>query len=158
MKLRSLLVMLILLCGAVFFVACEGKDGKDGVDGKDGAQGPVGPKGDKGDPGPAGADGRVGDQGPGYGDSRCDVSNGIQGIVGIAQDNLTGTDEDDVIKDFDLTEDMIYFRNFATGGETITVESGKLTVGGTDVVIHGANGSPDNIKAGKIKSEKNIGL
>ncbi len=60
----------------------------------------------------------------------------------------------DVIKDFDLAEDMIYFRGFTAGGETITVASGKLTVGGTEVVIHDANGSPDNTKAGKIKSEK----
>ncbi len=63
-------------------------------------------------------------------------------------------DGTDVIKDFDLTEDMIYFRDFTKGGEPITVGSGKLTVGGTEVVIHDANGSPDNIKAGKIKSEK----
>ena len=97
MKLRSFLVLLFLLTGAVFFVACEGERGPAG---KDGAQGPAGEKGDKGekgDPGPAGADGRVGDQGPAYGDSRCDVSNGIQGILGIEEDNITGTDGDDVI-------------------------------------------------------------
>ncbi len=383
MKLSSLLVMLFLLTGAVFFVACEGERGPAGPAGKDGAKGDKGDPGKDGTPGPAGADGRVGDQGPGYGDPRCDVSNGIQGIVGIAQDDLTGTDEDDVIcgtrvgntinagggddtvygaggidfilgddgddeingedgddvlsggdgddtlnggdgndhffitreagdnkfvggagdndivyflsypssnnqervldangfaitnissrvssrgvtfdlssgsfdgtaldgtgtftfegiedvltgtgddtitgndqdnylsginghdtinggrgndvltgsadndtlnggdgddilyggtggdtftggagadiflvrkgfgtktiKDFNLAEDMIYFRDFTKGGETISVASGTLTVGGTDVVIHGANGSPDNTKAGKIKSEK----
>ncbi len=361
MKLRSLLVMLLLLTGAVLFVACEGERGPAGPAGpagKDGAKGDKGDPGKDGTVGPAGADGRVGDKGDPYGDTRCDVSNGIQGIVGIAQNNLTGTAEDDVIcgthldndiragggddtvyggdggdkliggagddtlygeggndhfyvirepgankyiggagdhdtvvlgtapavdkapnvfgfyvhnvattnihfdldsgaldltiyagagsfemegiehiwggsgddtlvgsdqanfiygnpgndiikgkagddtligdtgndtidggagddmlfgweeddtltggagadtflikkgegtdviKDFDLTEDMIYFRDFTKDGETITVASGTLTVGGTDVVIHDANGSPDNTKAGKIKTEK----
>ncbi len=100
MKLRSLLVMLLLLTGAVLFVACEGERGPAGPAGpagKDGAKGDKGDPGKDGTLGPAGADGRAGDQGPAYGDSRCDVSNGIQGIVGINQNNLTGTDDDDVI-------------------------------------------------------------
>ncbi len=131
MKLCNLLVMFLLLTGVVF-VACEGekgpagpagpagKDGKDGVDGKDGKDGK---------PGPAGADGRVGDQGPGYGDPRCDVSNGIQGIVGIAQDDLTGTDEDDVICGTRV-------------GNTINAGGGDDTVygaGGLDI-LHGQAG------------------
>ena len=356
MKLRNLLVMLLLLTGAVLFVACEGKDGKDGAQGPAGEKGEKGDKGDKGDkgePGPAGADGRdveppetkcVGSnainipqgiagniQGTDDDDVICgssgnneiragdgddtvyggagndkmiggagddtldgeggqdhffiweeagankliggkgrdviyfrrensasfldtlsfyttasddnvsdnltfDLSSGsfdgsaitdtgtftFEGIEdisgGTGDDTITGTDQDnyihgsagndilngkggddvfngdqgadtidggagddviysaggddtltggdgadiflirkglgtDVIKDFDLTEDMIYFRNFTKGGETISVASGTLTVGGTDVVIHGANGSPDNTKAGKIKSE-----
>ncbi len=366
MKVYKFLVMLLLLTGAVLFVACEGERGPAGPAGKDGAQGPAGKdgaQGPAGPPGPAGADGRVGDQGEPYGDSRCDVLNGIQGVLGFNQNNLTGTADDDVIcgtrvvnhisagagddtvyggdggdiliggdgndtlygeggndhfyllrqkgankyiggagdndmvvlqtapaasvnmdvlglynslgtysekiivdlssgtldlasqfstfttegmfvlegiedlyggggndtltgtdqdnsifgaggndtlngkagddtliglngndtldggagddmlfgwagddtltggvgvdtflikkgdgtdviKDFNLTEDMIYFRNFTKGGEPITVASGTLTVGGTDIVIHGASGSPDNTKAGKIKSEK----
>ncbi len=362
MKLHNFLVMLLLLTGAVLFVACEGERGpagKDGKDGKDGARGPAGPAGNDGERGPAGADGSAGADAS-Y-DARCDVSNGIkasggtpkiygtddddvicvgsngnneirakggddivyagggddkmvggagddtmygeggndhfyifqqtgankwiggegkdvvyfqkenpgstltesvgeytwddrdvvstnmtldlssgsfdgatgglsdtgsftfEGIEGIlsgsGNDTLTGNDLDniiqglfgndtikgeagddnllgsggndtlfggsgddtlfggsgndtltggagadiflirkaygtEVIKDFDLTEDMLYFRNFTKGGETITVASGKLTVGGTEIVIHDANGSPDNIKAGKIKSEK----
>ncbi len=98
MKLRNLLVMLLLLTGAVFFVACEGERGPAG---KDGAQGPAGPKGDKGDPGkdgtpgPAGADGRDGTDGTSLGDPRCDRSNGIQVVYGV--DNLVGTDDNDVI-------------------------------------------------------------
>ncbi len=96
MKLRSLLVMFLLLTGAVFFVACEGergpagKDGVDGKDGKDGAQGPVGPQGK---PGPSGTDGR---EGRNFGDPRCDVSNGINVILGI-DTTVTGTDDGDVI-------------------------------------------------------------
>ncbi len=100
MKLRSFLVMLILLSGAIAFVACEGERGPAGPAGKDGAKGDKGDTGERGPAGPAGpagADGRVGDQGPGYGDSRCDVSNGIQGVVGISQDKLTGTAGDDII-------------------------------------------------------------
>ncbi len=123
MKLRSLLVMFLLLTGAVFFVACEGERGpagKDGVDGKDGAKGDKGDPGKDGAPGPAGADGRVGDQGPGYGDPRCDVSNGIQGILGIEEDDLTGTDEADVICG--------------------TRVANTITAGGGDDTVYGAGG------------------
>ncbi len=93
MKLRNFLVMLLLLTGAVLFVACEGKDGKDG------AQGPAGPKGDKGDTGergPAGKDGAKGDDLTPPGDPRCDRSNGIEIPKGIVSD-IQGTDGDDVI-------------------------------------------------------------
>ncbi len=94
MKLRSLLVMLLLLTGAVFFVACEGE------------RGPAGPKGDKGDPGkdgargPAGKDGARGPAGTKGddltgGDPRCDRSNGIDVAGGGFL--IQGTDDDDVI-------------------------------------------------------------
>ncbi len=72
MKLRNLLVMLLLLTGAVFFVACEGE---------------------RGPPGPAGADGRVGKDAPR--DARCDVSNGID-VAGWTF-LIYGTGDDDVI-------------------------------------------------------------
>ncbi len=133
MKLRNLLVMLLLLTGAVLFVACEGERGpagKDGVDGKDGA------KGEKGDPGPTGADGRVGDQGPAYGDSRCDVSNGIQGILGIEEDDLTGTDEADVICG--------------------TRVANTITAGGGDDTVYGAGGN-DYLQGGDGDDEMNGG-
>ena len=123
MKLRNLLVMLLLLTGVVFFVACEGERGPAGPAGpagKDGAKGDKGDPGKDGVPGPAGTDGRVGDQGPGYGDPRCDVSNGIQGIVGIEEDDLTGTDEADVICG--------------------TRVANTITAGGGDDTVYGAGG------------------
>ena len=121
MKLRNLLVMLLLLTGAVLFVACEGERGPAGPAGKDGAKGDKGDPGKDGAPGPAGADGRVGGTGPGYGDPRCDVSNGIQGIVGIGQDDLTGTGEDDVICG--------------------TRVANTITAGGGDDTVYGAGGN-----------------
>ena len=116
--------MLLLLTGAVLFVACEGERGPAGPAGpagKDGAKGDKGDPGKDGTPGPAGANGRVGDTGAAYGDSRCDVSNGIQGIVGIAQDDLTGTAEDDVICGTRLDN--------------------TITAGGGDDTVYGAGGN-----------------
>ncbi len=124
MKLRNLLVMLLLLTGAVLFVACEGERGPAGPAGpagKDGAKGDKGDPGKDGVPGPAGANGRVGDTGPAYGDSRCDVSNGIQGILGIGEDDLTGTDEADVICG--------------------TRVANTITAGGGDDTVYGAGGN-----------------
>ncbi len=142
MKLHNLLVMLLLLTGAVFFVACEGERGPAGPAGpagKDGAKGDKGDPGKDGTPGPAGADGRVGDQGEPYGDARCDVSNGIQGIVGISQDNLTGTDEDDVICGTWVQNDI------RAGGGDDTVYGGggdDLLIGGSgDDTLHGEGGN-----------------
>ncbi len=62
----------------------------------------------------------------------------------------------DVIKDFDLTEDKIYFRDFPTGdtARAITVAGGQISVGGTaHVEIHDAAGMTDNDKAMKIKDD-----
>ncbi len=138
MKLLNLLVMLLLLTGAVFFVACEGERGPAGPAGEDGAKGDKGDPGKDGAPGPAGADGRVGDQGAGYGDSRCDVSNGIQGIVGIAQNNLTGTDEADVICGTRVAN-MI---NGGAGDDTVYGGAGvdRLIGGAGDDTLYGEGG------------------
>ncbi len=95
MKLRSLLVMLLLLTGAVLFVACEGERGpagKDGVDGKDGAKGD---KGDTGERGPAGPPGAAGSDSDSAGDPRCDRTNGLD--IGVGVPLIYGTDDDDVI-------------------------------------------------------------
>ncbi len=62
----------------------------------------------------------------------------------------------DVIKDFDLTEDKIYFWAFPTGASAreITVSGGKILVGGTEYAeIHDATGTADNDKATKIKDD-----
>ncbi len=94
MKLHNLLVMLLLLTGAVLFVACEGEKGEKG---EPGVAGPKGDKGDKGDPGkdgapgPAGADGR--DVEPP--ETKCVGSSGISVTKGTVL--INGTDNDDVI-------------------------------------------------------------
>ncbi len=85
MKLLNFLVMLFLLGGAVFFVACEGDMGPAGPAGKDGKDG------EKGDPGAAGAQGDKGNPAI-QGDPRCDVVNGVTGVL-----DITGTKDDDVI-------------------------------------------------------------
>ncbi len=140
MKLRNLLVMLILLCGAVFFIACEGERGPAGPagkDGKDGAQGPAGPKGDKGDKGDSGADGSDGDS-AGEGDPRCDRSNGRviigKGIAG----NIQGTDDDDVICGNDGNNEIR-----AEGGDDVVYAGAgndKLIGGDGDDTLYGEDG------------------
>ncbi len=108
MKLRSLLVMLLLLTGAVFFVACEGERGparKDGVQGPQGERGPAGPKGDKGDPGKDGAKGDKGDKGDGVeNDPRCDKSNGINVLPGMR--SIEGTQDADIVCANDSDNDI----------------------------------------------------
>ncbi len=140
MKLRNFLVMLLLLTGAVFLVACEGKRGPAG---KDGAQGPAGPagkdgaKGDKGDPGPAGADGRAGSDGTPFGDPRCDVSNGMLAVLGVG-DNITGTDDDDVICGTRVVNDLR-----GQGGDDIVYAGDgddKLVGGAGDDTLYGEAG------------------
>ncbi len=95
MKLRNFLVMLFLLGGAVFFVACEGEMGPAGPAG---ATGPAGPKGDPGVAGPAGPPGAKGDTGDPipFGDPRCDVSNGINAVAGVST-TVAGTADADII-------------------------------------------------------------
>ncbi len=92
MKLCNFLAMLFLLGGAVFFAACEGDTGPAGPKGDKGDPGTPGAKGDKGNPGAAGTP----DVPPVVGDTRCDVSNGINLPRGLRVD-LHGTDDDDII-------------------------------------------------------------
>ena len=97
MKLHNFLVMLLLLSGAVLFVACEGErgpagpKGDKGDPGKDGAQGPQGERGPAGTPGPAGAKGDDGITD----DPRCDRSNGITVSAGVFL--IYGSEDDDII-------------------------------------------------------------
>ncbi len=96
MRLRNFLAMLFLIGGAVFFAACGGETGPAGPAGKDGAKGEKGDKGDKGDPGTPGPTGLQGDPGKSFGDSRCDVSNGINALPGVSND-VVGTADADII-------------------------------------------------------------
>ena len=173
MKLRSFLVMLILLSGAVF-VACEGERGPAGEKGEKGdpGVGVKGDKGDKGDPGPAGADGRVGVQGAGYGDSRCDVSNGIHVILGIAMD-VTGTADDDIIcgNRADNTiragggDDTVYggggndYLQGQAGDDEIHGEDGidRLSGGDGDDTLNGGDGNDHFYLKGEAGDNKFVG-
>lgn len=58
--LRAVSSMLMVICLAFYFTACEGPEGPQGPAGPDGATGSAGVKGDKGDPGDPGADGTAG--------------------------------------------------------------------------------------------------
>ncbi len=141
MKLRNLLVMLLLLTGAVLFVACEGERGpagpagpvgpagpagKDGVDGKDGAQGPAGAAGAKGDD-------------LTEGDPRCDRSNGIDVPAGIRL--IDGTGDADVICGSRLDNEI------RAGGGDDTVYGGdgadKMIGGDGDDTLYGEDGADD---------------
>ncbi len=171
MKLRSFLVMLILLSGAVF-VACEGERGPAGEKGDPGVAGAKGDKGDKGDPGPTGADGRVGVQGAGYGDSRCDVSNGIHVILGIAMD-VTGTADDDIIcgNRADNTiragggDDTVYggggndYLQGQAGDDEIHGEDGidRLSGGDGDDTLNGGDGNDHFYLRGEAGDNKFVG-
>ena len=137
MKLRNLLVMLLLLTGAVFFVACEGERGPAGKDGKDGAQGEKGDtgekgeKGDTGDPGPAGAKGD--DK---TGDPRCDRSNGRDVSAGVMF--IYGTDDDDVICANESNNEIR-----AKGGDDVVYGGGgndKMIGGAGDDTLYGESG------------------
>ena len=136
MKLRSLLVML-LLTGAVLFVACEGDRGPAGEKGDKGDAGEKGDKGDTGErgpAGPAGADGR--DLNPT--DTRCDVSNGIKASGGIP--NIWGTDDDDVICVDSNGDNEIR----AKGGDDVVYAGGgndKLIGGDGDDTLYGEDGN-----------------
>ncbi len=141
MKLRNLLVMLLLLTGAVLFVACEGERGpagptgpvgpagpagKDGVDGKDGAQGPAGAAGAKGDD-------------LTEGDPRCDRSNGIDVPVGIRL--IYGTGDDDVICANRLDNQI----RAGEGDDTVYGGDGadKMIGGDGDDTLYGEDGADD---------------
>ncbi len=132
MKLHNFLVMLLLLTGAVLFVACEGdrgpagpagKDGKDGVDGKDGAKGDKGDKGDKADS-PAG------------GDSRCDRSNGLD--IPLGTKFFDGTEDADVICGNATSNEI----RAGAGDDTVYGGAGndKLLGGSGDDTLYGEAG------------------
>ncbi len=155
MKLHNFLVMLFLLTGAVFFVACGGKDGKDGVDGKDGAKGEKGDTGERGPagpPGPAGADGRAGTDAP-Y-DARCDVSNGIKASGGIWK--IYGTNDDDVI-----CVDSNGNNEIRAGGGDDTVYGGggndKMLGGDGDDTMYGEGGQDHFYIGRQLGANKWIG-
>ena len=156
MKLRKFLVMLLLLSGAILFVACEGEKGEKGDPGIAGAKGEKGDKGDKGDkgePGPAGADGRNADQAPAGGDSRCNVSNGIQGVLGI--EPITGTDDDDVICGTAGLEDIR-----AEGGDDVVYAgdgNDKLVGGDGDDTLYGEGGNDHFFIQGEAGDNKFVG-
>ncbi len=139
MKLHNLLVMLLLLTGAVLFVACEGERGpagKDGAQGPQGERGPAGKDGKDGAPGPAGADGRSGTDAS-Y-DARCDVSNGIKASGGIP--NIYGTNDDDVICVDSNGNNEIR----AKGGDDIVYAGGgddKMLGGDGDDTMYGEGGN-----------------
>ncbi len=136
MKLRNLLVMLLLLTGAVLFVACEGERGpagEKGEKGDPGKDGKDGAKGDKGDPGPAGAKGddRTG------GDPRCDRSNGIDVSAGVKL--IYGTDDDDVICANDSDNEIE-----AKGGDDVAyggAGNDKMIGGAGDDTLYGGDGN-----------------
>ena len=104
------------------------------------------------------------------GGSGADVLNGAGGndiLIGSkGVDNLTGgtgndtfviVKEDgdtvgvDIITDFTLTDDKIYFSGFAAGARALTNTAGKISVGGVEVVQIGS--TADNTKAGNIISQ-----
>ncbi len=138
MKLHNLLVMLLLLTGAVLFVACEGERGpagKDGAQGPQGERGPAGKDGKDGAPGPAGADGRVGRDA--LRDARCDVSNGIDPSAGVFL--IYGTDDADVICGKNGNSEI------RAGGGDDTVYGGggndKMIGGDGDDTLYGEGGN-----------------
>ncbi len=135
LRLRNLLVMLLLLTGAVFFVTCEGERGPAGPAGKDGAKGD---KGDTGERGPAGEDGVAGAKGDDRtGDSRCDRSNGMDVSAGVKL--IYGTDDADVICANDSDNEI----RAGEGDDTVYGGDGidKMIGGDGDDTLYGEGGN-----------------